>query len=66
MSDLTDKSSWNVDVFDNTIIAKWCKETSQAQEDRVAQGEELKMRVISERAWDWCILELRDKALAFG
>lgn len=23
------------------------------------------MRVISERAWDWCILELRDEALTF-
>ncbi|KFZ18182.1 hypothetical protein V501_01338 [Pseudogymnoascus sp. VKM F-4519 (FW-2642)] len=65
MSDLTDKSSWNVDVFDNTIVAKWREQTFQAQEARVAQGEELKMRVTSERAWDWCILELRDKALAF-
>jgi hypothetical protein len=65
MSDLTDKSGWNVDVFDNTIVAKWREETFQAQEARVAQGEELKMRVTSERAWDWCILELRDKALTF-
>ncbi|OBT99904.1 hypothetical protein VE01_02208 [Pseudogymnoascus verrucosus] len=65
MSDLTDKSGWNVDVFDNTIVAKWREETFQAQEARVAQGEELKTRVTSERAWDWCILELRDKALTF-
>ncbi|KFY49141.1 hypothetical protein V495_00697 [Pseudogymnoascus sp. VKM F-4514 (FW-929)] len=64
MSDLTDKSGWNVDVFDETVVAKWREETFKAQEAR-AQEEDLKMRVISERAWDWCILELRDKALVF-
>ncbi|OBT47266.1 hypothetical protein VE00_03432 [Pseudogymnoascus sp. WSF 3629] len=64
MSDLTDKSGWNVDVFNDTIVTKWREETFKAQEAR-AQEEELKMRVISERAWDWCILELRDKALTF-
>lgn len=64
MSDLTDKSSWNVDVFNNAIVAKWREETFKAQEAK-AQKEDLKMRVITERAWDWCILELRDKALTF-
>ncbi|KFX89521.1 hypothetical protein V490_06962 [Pseudogymnoascus sp. VKM F-3557] len=64
MSDLTDKSGWNVDVFDETVVAKWREETFKAQEAR-AQEEDLKMRVISERAWNWCILELRDKALTF-
>ncbi|KFZ15934.1 hypothetical protein V502_05326 [Pseudogymnoascus sp. VKM F-4520 (FW-2644)] len=64
MSDLTDKSGWNVDVFNNAIVSKWREETFKAQEAK-AQKEELKMRVISGRAWDWCILELRDKALTF-
>lgn len=64
MSDLTDKSGWNVDVFNNAIVAKWREETFKAQEAK-AQEEELKMRVISKRAWDWCILELRDKARTF-
>ncbi|OBT89625.1 hypothetical protein VE02_01782 [Pseudogymnoascus sp. 03VT05] len=65
MSDLTDKSGWNVDIFDNTIVTKWREEKFQAQEARIVQIEELKMRVISERAWDWCILELRAKAPTF-
>lgn len=64
MSDLTDKSGWNVDVFNNAIVAKWREETFKAQEAK-AQKEDLKMRVITERAWDWCILELRDKAHTF-
>ncbi|KFY84866.1 hypothetical protein V500_08929 [Pseudogymnoascus sp. VKM F-4518 (FW-2643)] len=43
MSDLTDKSDWNVDVFNNAIVAKWREETFKAQEAK-AQEEELKMR----------------------
>ncbi|KAF2495402.1 hypothetical protein BU16DRAFT_389520 [Lophium mytilinum] len=49
MEALTDKPEWTRKVFDDTIVAKWREEA-------------LQMPLISEKAWDWCLLELRDKA----
>jgi hypothetical protein len=64
MSDLTDKRDWNIDVFNDDIVAKWREETFKAQEDAEVRMA-LRMRLISGRAWGWCIMELRDKASMF-
>ncbi|OBT78195.1 hypothetical protein VF21_02705 [Pseudogymnoascus sp. 05NY08] len=64
MSDLTDKRDCNIDVFNDEIVTNWREETSKAQEDVEVQ-KAFRMRLISERAWGWCIMELRDKASMF-
>lgn len=52
LDSITDKHDWHITVFDDDIVAKWCSEA-------------LRMPLISPRAWDWCLLELRDKAAFF-
>jgi hypothetical protein len=52
MNALTDKTDWNVKIFNEETVIKWHKEA-------------LSMPLISERAWEWCLTELRDKARAF-
>lgn len=52
MNALTDKPNWNSKIFDEAIVAKWKEEA-------------LKMRFISEKTWEWCLAELRDKAKEF-
>lgn len=52
MNALTDKPDWHKKVFDDEIVAKWKQEACAIQ-------------LISEKAWDWCITELRDKAKRF-
>lgn len=52
MNALTDKLNWNEKVFDEEIIEKWRQEA-------------LAMPFISEKAWEWCLAELRDKARKF-
>nr|OQO25765.1 hypothetical protein B0A51_05975 [Rachicladosporium sp. CCFEE 5018] len=49
MDAITDKDSWTDKVFDETIVAKW-------------RVEAMAMPLISEPAWEWCVLELRGKA----
>jgi hypothetical protein len=53
MECLTDKPDWNIQVFDEELIAIW-------REDALA------VPLISIKAWDWCVAELRDKANAFN
>ncbi|KAG9560584.1 hypothetical protein KCU71_g4937, partial [Aureobasidium melanogenum] len=52
MDNITDKPSWSTDVFDD-------KKTSQLSQ------EALLGRLISPKTWEWCILELQDKARIF-
>ena len=49
MDALTDKPDWSRKVVDDKIVEKWHKEA-------------LTMPLISERAWEWCLAELRDRA----
>ncbi|KAF2741238.1 hypothetical protein EJ04DRAFT_480445 [Polyplosphaeria fusca] len=49
---LTDKPEWNKKVFDEDIVEKWHEEA-------------LQQLLISEKAWEWCLTELRDKARTF-
>ncbi|KAK9415968.1 hypothetical protein SUNI508_09928 [Seiridium unicorne] len=52
MNSLTDKPNWHVKIFDDEIVAKWRKEA-------------LRMPLSNEKAWDWCLTELRSKAKDF-
>ncbi|KAM0817356.1 hypothetical protein AB5N19_03161 [Seiridium cardinale] len=52
MNSLTDELNWHVKIFDDEIVAKWRKAA-------------LGMPLINEKAWDWCLTELRDKAKDF-
>ncbi|KAF2446778.1 hypothetical protein P171DRAFT_429725 [Karstenula rhodostoma CBS 690.94] len=54
MNSITDKSMWHVKVFDETIVSKW-REEVQAMPDSM----------ISDKAFDWCVEELRDKSKDF-
>lgn len=52
MNALTDKPHWEEKVFDDEISKKWGEEAQ-------------KIHLMSEKAWEWCLLELRDKAVRF-
>ncbi|KAJ0118767.1 hypothetical protein J7T55_013021 [Diaporthe amygdali] len=52
MNALTDKADWHLKVFDEEIVGRW-KEEARA------------VPLISDKAWDWCMAELRDKATRF-
>ncbi|KAI9645911.1 hypothetical protein NHQ30_005348 [Ciborinia camelliae] len=53
MNNLTDKPDWQVGVFDSATIARWREENYMNY-------------LMSEKAWDWCVKELRDKAMEFN
>ncbi|KAF7946952.1 uncharacterized protein EAE97_004201 [Botrytis byssoidea] len=49
---LTDMPNWHIDVFNDKDTARW---------HEIA----MKHKLISEKAWEWCLAELRDKARLF-
>ncbi|RAH44912.1 DUF4246 domain-containing protein [Aspergillus brunneoviolaceus CBS 621.78] len=56
MNRLTDRPNWHVDVFDDGVVARW-------RQDSIAS---LAMNpLLSDRAWAWCVRELRDKAVEY-
>ncbi|KAL7650252.1 hypothetical protein ACMYSQ_012052 [Aspergillus niger] len=56
MNRLTDRPNWHVDVFDDEVVARWRQDSSAS----IAMNP-----LLSNRAWDWCVQELRDKATEF-
>lgn len=50
MNTITDRPNWNVDIHDPAVVAHWASEAFASE-------------LISPAAWDWCVAELRDKAL---
>ncbi|GIZ41376.1 hypothetical protein CKM354_000468200 [Cercospora kikuchii] len=56
MGEITDKPEWDRKVFDDKIVAKWRAEALAANAD--AEPE----RVLTEKAIDYCIEEIRDHA----
>lgn len=64
MNDLTDKHNWHMDIFNNETVAKWREETFETQES-IRTHNLLGMRRISAKAWDWSVMELRDKVLMY-
>jgi hypothetical protein len=53
MNKLTDKPGWHVDVFNDEIVDKWRENAFKT------------CPLMSEKAWSWCLAELRDKAIYF-
>lgn len=49
MNELTDRQNWHVGVFNDELTGRW-------------QVEALSRPFLSPLAWNWCLLELRDKA----
>ncbi|EON97703.1 hypothetical protein UCRPA7_6802 [Phaeoacremonium minimum UCRPA7] len=52
MDAITDKPSWHVKIFNEEIVKKWHDEATAKP-------------LISEKAWEWVVAELRDKARDF-
>jgi hypothetical protein len=52
MNDLTEEHGWHEDIFDDNLMVDW-------------RMQALSRPLISPKAWDWCLVELRDKALYF-
>ncbi|KAK3690210.1 hypothetical protein B0T22DRAFT_499692 [Podospora appendiculata] len=77
MTQLTDKPNWHEKVFNDEIVAKWRKEAMEQSEDdlysQITEGKDTKRscpkpartRIVSEKAFGYCIAELRDKAAFF-
>jgi hypothetical protein len=53
MNTLTDKPEWQIKIFDDQIVDGWRKEAFATTP------------LMSEKAWTWCVAELRDKAIYF-
>ncbi|KAJ5751679.1 hypothetical protein N7520_008596 [Penicillium odoratum] len=51
MSHLTDRPAWYVTIFDDEVVAQWKQNTFDTTP------------LMSEKAWGWCVKELRDKAV---
>ncbi|KAK5632541.1 hypothetical protein RRF57_008255 [Xylaria bambusicola] len=60
MNQITDKPEWDHKVFDEEIVSKWCKEAMGAQATNL-DGDVY----MSQKMFDNCIKELRDKAVEF-
>jgi hypothetical protein len=54
MDIVMDKPDWQKKIFDTTIVDKWKQEILKQPQS-----------LISERSFEWCLLELRDKAKFF-
>jgi hypothetical protein len=52
INDLTEVHGWHEDIFDDNLMVDW-------------RTQALSRPLVSPRAWDWCLAELRDKALYF-
>jgi hypothetical protein len=53
MNDVTDKPGWHVDIFSPDVADRW--------RDEILASTPL----MSHKAWEWCVAELRDKATYF-
>ncbi|KAJ5934160.1 hypothetical protein N7466_003707 [Penicillium verhagenii] len=51
MNNITDQPGWHVDVFNDQVVAQWRKEAVETSS------------LLSDKAWSWCLKELRDKAV---
>jgi hypothetical protein len=54
MNQLTDKQNWHVDIFNQDAVDCWRNELLASTP------------LLSEKAWEWCVAELRDKAVFFN
>ncbi|KAG9667201.1 hypothetical protein KCU99_g6742, partial [Aureobasidium melanogenum] len=52
INDLTEEHGWHENIFDDNLMADW-------------RMQALSRPLVSPKAWDWCLAELRDKAPYF-
>lgn len=53
MNAITDSQEWTTDVFNNSIVIVWKRNYGSTYP------------LLGDRAWNWCLRELRDKATAY-
>lgn len=56
MNSITDKPGWETKIFDDEIVASW-------RAGVVGSADEW---LISPKAWNWCLRELRDEASGYA
>ena len=68
MNYITEKNDWHIDVFNDDIVKSWQSEakalcpklSGEHWPEDVTERE-----ILTQRCWDWCLLELREKAKEF-
>ncbi|RAL00796.1 DUF4246 domain-containing protein, partial [Aspergillus ibericus CBS 121593] len=66
MERLTDKPNWEQDIFDDRLVAQWYTELSDSNLHSESEPNcDVDMDLVYPRTWEWCISELRDKAIEF-
>lgn len=53
MNNITDKTNWAIDINNDDMVARWRSEAFDQYWD------------LGDKAWDWCLTELRDKAVEY-
>ncbi|KAJ5860570.1 uncharacterized protein N7529_007880 [Penicillium soppii] len=66
---VTDKKNWEQDIFDENAVTEWYTEakldSTLGSDLRYEWDIDFDMDLVSANTWNWCIQELRDKALYF-
>jgi hypothetical protein len=74
MNCITDTEDWHVNIFDVEKVENWRRDASLStlainlNEHKIVEWGEVKslaMPLMSQKAWEWCLNELRDKVAAF-
>jgi len=72
MNFITDKEGWETGIFEQEISVGWREECAnlvmiidEQFTDRFGDKEVPVEQLISSKTWEWCIMELRDKAKLF-
>jgi len=67
MDRLTDKPNWHEKIFNDEIVSKWRQEAMSQPEDGLYPGPAPadRTRLISDKVFNNCVAELRDKATFF-
>ena len=72
MNFITDKKGWEMGIFEEEITAGWREECAilvmmidEQLTDRFSAREVPVEQLMSDKMWEWCVMELRDKAKLF-
>ncbi|KAJ5191294.1 uncharacterized protein N7498_010279 [Penicillium cinerascens] len=70
MERVTEIPNWEEDIFDNDVVAQWHADLLSdskfsGQWDPAYCDEGVDMDLVSLTTWNWCVAELRDKAMDF-
>ena len=71
MQRVMEVSNWEHDVLNDKVVAQWYEDALSDSKERDLSNPEaygdmdVDMDLVSKSTWDWCIAELRDKAIDF-